>query len=191
MKTILWCVVTTAIGAFAGPQFPSADSNSLWLGAGIGLLVGAIMSSLPIFPPTWVERIQQLILWRPNRLFWRNVQNSLAHLIIAELYLVLFGASLLTMTTLSMTSRDALIETYGTLVFLACFPLPLATIFLLCLFATDINIISDGEYGRPFHEEFNMVRIAQGIRHIALFYNPFVLPFTLLYHGAKALRVIR
>lgn len=191
MKTILWCVITTAIGAFIAPKFPLANPDSAWWGGGLGLIAGALLSYLPIFPSTWVEKVQQWILWRPKQYFWHNTRESLAHLIITELYLVLFGASLLTVKSLSLMSNDIVIHYIGVVFGLACLPLPFIALYALCVTTSDICIIMNGETDRLFHEEFSMVVAARWARRIALFYNPFALPFTLLYHGAKALRVIR
>lgn len=191
MKTILWCVITTAIGAFIAPKFPLANPDSAWWGGGLGLIAGALLSYLPIFPSTWVEKVQRWILWRPKQYFWHNTRESLAHLIITELYVVMFGASLLAMRSLCSLSHDIVIRYIGMAFGLTCCLMLLIAIFALCATTTDICIIMNGEFDRFFHEEFNMIIVARWARRIALFYNPFVLPFTLLYHGAKALGVIR
>lgn len=190
MKTLFWCVVTTAIGALAGPQFPSADSNSIWLGGGIGLVVGTVLSHMPIIPATWTERIQRDIIWRPNHTYWRNTRDVVANLVITELYLVLFGVSLLTTTALCFSSQNAMVETLGALAFLACLAVPIIAFIILMLAIVNICMMmnSNNNY-RP--SEDLVVEAAREVRRLALFYNPFILPFTLLYHGAKALRVIR
>lgn len=197
MKTLLWCVITTAIGILAAPHFPPHDPNSIWLGGSIGLVVGALMSFLPIFPEssqTWVERIRQLVLWRPNDEFWQATRGIVAYLIIGELYLCLLGLSMYAIFAYcnGATITEPVRFLSAQFVAISCLLLPFVAFTLAMCGIIDIvrliygrNTLAAWTYGEAMKER------SEKIRDVAVFYNPFVLPFTLLYHGAKALGVIR